>query len=86
MKKKYIREINNQAMAIIDYEKTVDTRFCKDCKHFLGEGKCRAFDKIPFEVYFNAPRGHAKPLPGQTGDYVFDSDVPLSIMRVYVEG
>ena len=57
---------------------------CEDCKHFIKGLQCRAFDIIPLEV-FDDPEGHTSVLPGQKGDYVFETDKPRDTMRIYVE-
>lgn len=57
---------------------------CEDCKHFIKGIQCRAFDIIPLEVYGD-PEGHTSVLPGQKGDYVFETDKPRDTMRIYVE-
>ena len=57
---------------------------CEDCKHFIKGLQWRAFDIIPLEV-FDDPEGHTSVLPGQKGDYVFETDKPRDTMRIYVE-
>ena len=50
------------------FEKTL----CEDCKHRIkGTAGCKAFDKIPEDVYFNDIK-HDKPIKGQKGDFVFE--------------
>ena len=57
---------------------------CEDCKNFIKGLQCSAFDIIPMEVFDN-PEGHTSVLPGQKGDYVFETDKPRDTMRIYVE-
>lgn len=57
---------------------------CEDCKHFIKGLQCRAFDIIPLEV-FDDPEGHTSVLPGQKGDYVFETDKPRDTIRIYVD-
>ncbi len=57
---------------------------CEDCKHFVRGATCRAFDLIPLEIFDN-PEGHTEVVPGQNGDYVFETDKPRDTMRVYVD-
>ena len=57
---------------------------CEDCKHFIKGLQCRAFDIIPLEV-FEDPEGHTSVLPGQKGDYVFETDKPRDTIRIYVD-
>lgn len=55
---------------------------CEDCKHFIKGITCRAFDIIPLEVFEN-PEGHVSVVPGQKGNYVFETDKQRDTMRVY---
>lgn len=57
---------------------------CWDCKHFVRGATCRAFDLIPPEIIDN-PEGHTEIVPGQTGNYVFETDKPRDTMRIYVD-
>lgn len=57
---------------------------CEDCKHFIKGLQCRAFDIIPLEV-FDDPEGHTSVLPGQKGNYVFETDKPRDTIRIYVD-
>lgn len=57
---------------------------CKDCKHYLGDISCLAFDSIPLEIYCDAEK-HTKIVDGQHGNYVFITDKSRATMRVYVE-
>lgn len=68
---------------MIDHEIVIDTRECTECKHYLGGCKCRAFDKIPLDVFVNASQ-HDKQIPGQTGSYTFETDIPAVKSRVYI--
>jgi hypothetical protein len=46
--------------------------FCTGCKYYFGNQACKAFpQKIPNNI-FNAEREHLKPLPDQTGEFVFE--------------
>lgn len=57
---------------------------CEACKHFVRGATCKAFDLIPLEIFDN-PEGHTEVVPGQKGDYIFETDKPRDTMRVYVE-
>ena len=57
---------------------------CEACRHFISGLKCRAFDVIPYEIFFKAER-HTSVLPGQRGDYTFSTDKPRDVMRVYCD-
>ena len=48
---------------------TVST--CLICKHYINNGKCNAFQKIPNEI-LDGENNHSKPLPNQTNDIVFE--------------
>lgn len=39
---------------------------CNDCAHYLGYGKCEAFEKIPKEIVINKVM-HDRPYPGDNG-------------------
>jgi hypothetical protein len=69
-----------------DHEIEENFRMCDDCKHYQGSDKCPAFDKIPFQVFYDAEQQHRKPLPGQAGDHVFETDKPAPVRRVYMPG
>ena len=58
---------------------------CEDCKHYLGGFRCKAFDNLVAAE--NAPIGeeHTKIVPGQKGDYVFETDKPRQYIRAYFE-
>lgn len=56
---------------------------CEDCKHFISGLQCKAFGIIPLEVWGNS-ESHTSVLPGQNGDFVFETDRPRDTMRVYV--
>lgn len=57
---------------------------CEDCKHFISGLKCKAFDLIPLDVFDN-PEGHTAVVPGQNGNYVFETDKQRDTMRVYLD-
>ena len=45
---------------------------CLDCKHYIGEGKCKAFpDGIP-EMILSNENDHSKQLPDQGNNIVFE--------------
>lgn len=56
---------------------------CDACKHFERGLTCAAFDLIPDEIIENGAESHDHVLPGQKGDYVFETDKPRDTMRVY---
>lgn len=56
---------------------------CEDCKHYINGARCRAFDFITLEVY-GEPEKHTSVLPGQNGDYVFETDKPRDTMHACV--
>ena len=69
--------------------KTIDKQvarpnLCEDCKYFISGLKCKAFDIIPLEI-FDDPEAHTYVVPGQNGDYTFETDKPRDTMRVYGE-
>ena len=39
---------------------------CYGCKHYQKQMKCRAFDEIPREIFFNS-HDHKKPYRGDKG-------------------
>lgn len=39
---------------------------CEDCKHYIENLKCKAFDRIPFEI-FERQIMHFDPYPGDKG-------------------
>lgn len=45
--------------------------YCNNCKNFINELKCKAFDNIPNKILFNDVK-HDKPIKGQKGDFVFE--------------
>ena len=57
---------------------------CEDCKYFVSGLKCKAFDFIPLEIFDN-PEGHTVVVPGQNGNYVFETNKTRDTMRVYGE-
>lgn len=57
---------------------------CEACKHFRRGLTCAAFDLIPGEIIENGAESHDHVIPGQKGDYVFETDKPRDTMRVYV--
>lgn len=68
---------------MIDKEiKTYDA-CCTNCKHYLGQGRCKAFDTIPADVFLPL-RPHDKPLEGQRGSYTFEPR-EVHAMRVYAD-
>lgn len=44
---------------------------CLDCKHYIGDFQCKAFNNIPDEVIFGE-NNHSKIIAGQKGDYIFE--------------
>jgi hypothetical protein len=44
---------------------------CEGCKNYIKEKKCKAFDKIPDEIWIG-PNDHSKPLPKQGNDIVYE--------------
>ncbi len=44
---------------------------CGECKHYLDDLACLAFDDIPKDI-LNGNIKHDKPLEGQKGDYVYE--------------
>lgn len=44
---------------------------CNGCIHYLGYGKCKAFDRIPKE-FATMKKEHRVLISGQKGDYVFE--------------
>lgn len=67
---------------MIDKEIEVQVRECKECTHYLGGCKCRAYDIIPIDLFLDAAT-HNKVQPNQKGDYIFNAKVPAQTMRVY---
>ena len=67
---------------MIDYEVNIDIRECSECRHYLGGCSCKAFDKIPIDLYLNAGT-HTEKRADQKGNFVFESDKPIITMRVY---
>ena len=55
---------------------------CQDCKHWLGKGKCRAFDEIPFDFAMDA-ESHNSVVPGQNGEFVFEAGKEQESIRIY---
>ncbi|MBO7203246.1 MAG: hypothetical protein J6V30_06930 [Paludibacteraceae bacterium] len=56
---------------------------CSDCKHFISGLRCKAFDEIiPIEIWGDS-ESHKTVLPGQKGDFVFETDKQRDTMRVY---
>ena len=55
---------------------------CEDCKHFIGDVRCEAFDMIPLEFYYDA-ESHDKVVDFQKGDFVFSTSKPRQYDRVY---
>jgi hypothetical protein len=45
---------------------TSTVMFCLMCKHYLGDGKCEAFDSIPEEIFYGE-KGHFKSVDGDKG-------------------
>lgn len=56
-------------------------RCCRECRHYIGDWVCHAFDLIPMELFFDAGK-HNKILDTQKGDFVFSSDIPPPIMYI----
>jgi hypothetical protein len=52
------------------YDKSMSP-ICNKCKHYLGNVKCKAFDKIIDDVLFGR-NNHNKVIKGQKGKYVFE--------------
>lgn len=44
---------------------------CNTCKFYLGSGKCKAFNKIPFMVLSGINK-HENHILGQIGKYTFE--------------
>ena len=44
---------------------------CINCKNYIGNQKCKAFDLIPTYIW-SLGFGHTKPLPEQENDIVFE--------------
>lgn len=44
---------------------------CLHCKNYKQERKCLAFNRIPMEI-ISGKNDHAKPLPKQKNDIVFE--------------
>lgn len=43
---------------------------CNNCKHYLGDAKCKAFDIIIDDI-LEGKNLHSKIIKGQKGDFVF---------------
>ena len=56
---------------------------CDACKHFERGLTCAAFDLIPDEIIENGAESHNHVMPGQNGDYIFETDQPRDTLRVY---
>lgn len=56
---------------------------CDACKHFIKGLTCAAFDLIPDQIIEEGAESHDHVMPGQKGDYVFETDQPRDTMRVY---
>ena len=50
---------------------------CGYCKNHIDGLKCKAFDIIPDEIFFNE-LDHDKIIEGQKGDFVFESKLKES--------
>tara|TARA_R110001606_G_C15234854_1_gene635519 strand:- start:44 stop:232 length:189 start_codon:yes stop_codon:yes gene_type:complete len=51
---------------------------CINCRNYLGDLSCMAFDEIPDEI-LSGKNEHNKPLPNQKNDIVFESGEPGEI-------
>ena len=40
---------------------------CAECKHLIGNLKCKAFDIIPNEIFVSGKHDHTKPFKGDNG-------------------
>ena len=58
---------------------------CIDCKHYKSGHTCKAFEHIPLNIWLNA-ESHVSVLPNQIGDYVFTTDKPRNVIRIYGVG
>ncbi len=66
---------------LVDHQKPVFFG-CEDCIHYIGTGKCKAFDLIPID-YFDIGEKHKEVIDGQNGDYVFETTKERQYDRVY---
>lgn len=55
---------------------------CEECKNFIGGLKCKAFDRVPRDIHYNAEI-HTQVVPGQIGDYIFIAKGPRGIRHIY---
>ena len=49
----------------------MSNNICLLCKHYLGEGKCKAFESIP-DIILSAENPHDLPLENQNNNIVFE--------------
>lgn len=68
---------------LIDIEKALPY-CCEDCKYYIENLRCAAFQVIPLSIYYN-PESHNKVIAGQCDNYIFSTDKPRNTMRVYME-
>ncbi|MCD8295440.1 MAG: hypothetical protein LUE27_09400, partial [Clostridia bacterium] len=52
------------------------------CKHFTDTMTCKAFDLIP-EKFLLKAESHTSVVPGQNGNYVFETDKPRRTRRAF---
>ena len=55
---------------------------CFFCKNYLGELSCRAFDKIPIEIFYNKII-HNKILFSQKNDIVFELSLDKALVGLF---
>lgn len=55
---------------------------CKDCKHFISGCRCKAFDLIPID-YIDDAEQHNSVVPGQNGQFVFETDKERQTVTSY---
>ena len=55
---------------------------CEDCKHYLDDCKCKAFDIIP-EKFWDDASAHNSVEAGQKGKFIFEAAREQMTIRSY---